>query len=153
MDHILGKIFIDSAPDFYLGHNTDARLNDLLREGVEVVVSLREREPLAGDYRILNMTFYHIPVQDFDVPTPAAVCEFIRVIEDNMDRKILVHCHAGLGRSGTMMALYLKYRGMAGKDAIRFVRRYRPGAIETPEQEAFVINYDFSVFGPDADRN
>ncbi len=51
---------------------------------------------------------------------------------------MLVHCSSGYGRSGTMAACYLVAEGRSPEEAIREMRRLRPGAIETDEQEAMV---------------
>ncbi|RMB93931.1 hypothetical protein DUI87_29667 [Hirundo rustica rustica] len=48
----------------------------------------------------------------------------------------------GHGRTGTLLACYLcKERHLAGGDAIREIRRLRPGSIETAEQERAVIRF------------
>lgn len=143
MDQITENIYLDSAPDFFSEQSMEARLLEFARAGVELVVSLRTYEPLEASYRALGIEFHHIPVAEFDIPTSAAVREFIDLIEANLGRMILIHCFAGRGRSGTMMALYLKYRGMDGAAAIAFVRERRAGAIETDEQERFILEHDF----------
>ena len=53
--------------------------------------------------------------------------------------KVLVHCLGGLGRTGLVAARLLVEFGMAPAKAIRLVRAARPGAIETAEQEAYVL--------------
>jgi len=143
MDHLFENIYLDAAADFAAPGGVEARLLEYVRAGVEVVVSFREEEPLAGDYRLLELEFHHIPIVDFDVPSPAAVELFIDVMERNRGRTILLHCLAGLGRSGTMAALYLKYRGLSGAEAVRHVRQRRWGAVQTLEQEEFVLKYHF----------
>ncbi|NWZ86504.1 DUS23 phosphatase, partial [Poecile atricapillus] len=55
---------------------------------------------------------------------------------------VAVHCMLGHGRTGTLLACYLcKEQHLAGGDAIREIRRLRPGSIETAEQERAVIHF------------
>ena len=54
-------------------------------------------------------------------------------------RDVLVHCRGGLGRAGTIAARLLIELGMEPATAIRQVRAVRPGAIETLEQEKYVL--------------
>ncbi|XP_023804562.1 dual specificity protein phosphatase 23, partial [Cyanistes caeruleus] len=55
---------------------------------------------------------------------------------------VAVHCMLGHGRTGTLLACYLcKEQHLAGGDAIREIRRLRPGSIETAEQERAVIRF------------
>jgi ADP-ribosyl-[dinitrogen reductase] hydrolase len=51
---------------------------------------------------------------------------------------IAIHCMGGLGRSGTVAAIILRDLGIPAQLAIDIVRQFRPGAIETKEQENFV---------------
>ncbi|NWV54479.1 DUS23 phosphatase, partial [Daphoenositta chrysoptera] len=46
------------------------------------------------------------------------------------------------GRTGTLLACYLcRARRLPAGDAIREIRRLRPGSVETPEQEQAVIRF------------
>ncbi len=54
--------------------------------------------------------------------------------------RVLVHCAAGLGRTGTMAAKLLVEFGVPPAEAISRVRAARPGTLETAEQEAFVLD-------------
>jgi len=55
--------------------------------------------------------------------------------------RLYVGCMGGTGRTGTMLAILAgQHPDVSGEDAIRYIRSvYKPGAIETPEQEAQVI--------------
>ena len=50
------------------------------------------------------------------------------------DMPVAVHCGAGLGRTGVVLASYLVTTGMSASSAIAKVRKLRPHSIETDEQ-------------------
>jgi protein-tyrosine phosphatase len=57
------------------------------------------------------------------------------------ERRTIVHCQGGSGRTGTFAAAYWIARGRSASEAIAIVRRARPGAVETPEQEAVLEDF------------
>jgi ADP-ribosyl-[dinitrogen reductase] hydrolase len=52
---------------------------------------------------------------------------------------VLIHCRGGLGRAGMTGARLLIELNMEPTAAITQVRAVRPGAIETSEQEKYVL--------------
>ena len=56
---------------------------------------------------------------------------------------VLIHCHAGLGRTGLLAATFLVSMGLPAESAIKTIRETRPGSIETIEQERYVKEWDF----------
>jgi ADP-ribosyl-[dinitrogen reductase] hydrolase len=89
----------------------------------------------------------HWPIRDLQAPTgdgPAASFVDKLLIGLRGGDRVLLHCAAGLGRTGTLAARLLIASGSAPADAIATVRRIRPGAIESDAQEAFLIALDKS---------
>lgn len=86
----------------------------------------------------------HIPIPDFTAPTLQQVEEAVTMISSCLEQHmpIVVHCIAGLGRTGTILACYLVATKMAANNAIIVIREWRPGSIETIEQEAVVYKYE-----------
>jgi protein-tyrosine phosphatase len=59
------------------------------------------------------------------------------------NRRTVLHCVGGLGRTGVAAALYLKQQNaMTGTEAIARVRKVRsPRAVENSEQENYILEH------------
>ena len=58
----------------------------------------------------------------------------------------MVHCLAGLGRTGTILACYMiKYQKMSTQDAIDYVREKRHGSIQSYPQEEIIFRFEKSL--------
>ena len=121
----------------------------LRKMGFTVVVSL-ECDRL-NTFEIEDAGFEHkkICIEDFAPPTLDQVDEFVAFVETKLreGKKVLVHCYAGRGRTGTMLAAILIHRGMSSDAAIREIRERAGEAYGTivgviePEQEAVLHQY------------
>ena len=118
--------------------------------GAEILISLIEPAEYAAlgiekmpDTIPAGMRYLQLPIPDGSIPDSAWELRWIREspsIHSVLDRggRVCVHCMGGLGRSGLVTARLLIEFGIPSEQAIRMVRAARPGAIETPEQEAYV---------------
>jgi len=88
----------------------------------------------------------YLPIEDMHVPDALWLEEWrmhSQSLRQTLDsnQNIVIHCRGGLGRTGMVAALLLIDNGMGNRRAIDLVRQARPGAIETYEQEQFVLSY------------
>lgn len=84
----------------------------LAAHGATTVVDLRAEAVDGGDevdpeqLDALGLELVEIPIRDGQTPTPAEVRRFLEAIEGSQG-PVFVHCGAGVGRSGAMVAAYL----------------------------------------------
>lgn len=131
------------------GRYSDLRsdLSGLSRMGIGAIVSLTERRLDPRALKDCGFRYLHLPVVDFSPPTRGQIGEFVAFVDACRadDIAVAVHCGAGMGRTGTMLACYLVWLGESAHDAIMKVRMLRPGSIETSEQERSVIDFERSA--------
>jgi atypical dual specificity phosphatase len=93
---------------------------------------------------VKNIKYLHVPTEDFSAPDMEQIDEAIEFIQNRLENNepVMVHCAAGIGRTGTILACYLvKYHKLSAKDAIQKVRKERPGSIQSESQEIAISLY------------
>ena len=112
-------------------------------QGIEVLVSLTEDRPRRDWAEDAGLLVFHEPLEDMEAPSQEqldrCVSAVLRATERNMG--VAVHCGAGLGRTGVVLAAYFVARGLSASNAVARVRRLRPGSVETEEQVEAVELY------------
>jgi atypical dual specificity phosphatase len=114
-------------------------LEDLLwlrRQGLQVLLSLTEDPPRRDWVNEAGLLMYHEPLEDMEPPTQEQLDRCVSAVRKGITGElgVAVHCGAGLGRTGVVLAAYLVTTGMSASSAITKVRKLRPHSIETDEQ-------------------
>jgi hypothetical protein len=122
-------------------------LEQLRGEGFGVLISLLCEEEQAPCYGVafakaLGYVRHNIAVKDFSAPTVEQLEQFVKLVDGLSPwTKTLVHCEGGTGRTGTFAAAYWVTKGMSVADALTYVRKVRPHAVETREQEEVLTEF------------
>jgi ADP-ribosyl-[dinitrogen reductase] hydrolase len=154
----LGVTFCPGKSDPMISEGLWARdlatdIGSLRAWGAQALVTLLEDDefqllnvPRLGDMaEAAGLDWYHLPIPDMAAPGwqferrwVYAGVRLRRLLRRG--GRIVIHCRVGLGRSGAIAARLLAELGIDPTEAISRVRRARPGAVQTSEQERHVLD-------------
>jgi len=119
----------------------------VMDQGIKSIVTIRE-EPLDESWT-KDVKYIHVLSNDMGVPDFEDLVQAIdfihrRITYDN--EPVLVHCLAGMGRTGVLLACYLvKYQNLSADEATQKVREERPGSIQSYPQEEIIFRFEKSL--------
>ena len=124
----------------------------LIKHGIKTIITVRE-VPLPSNWFTEstdntghnNINYLHLRVEDFGAPSIEEIASTVDYIQHQIDntKPVMVHCAAGKGRTGTILAAYvLKKENLTADQAIKKIRDLRPGSIQSNIQEMTISMYE-----------
>jgi atypical dual specificity phosphatase len=114
-------------------------------KGIKSIVTVRE-VPLPSEwFDGANIDYLHLMVEDYGAPTMEVMDEVVNYIDKKIHsgKPVLVHCAAGKGRTGAVLAAYMiKKENLTADQAIEKIRLIRPGSVQSITQETALSIYE-----------
>ncbi len=122
----------------------DRDLDALRRVGTTTLVTLTLDRLPARKLRKRRLESIHFPIVDMHAPEPVRAADLCRLVEVRLEDGgvVAMHCKAGLGRTGTMLACYLIWKGESAEAALARVRRVNPKWVQSKRQEDFLKEFE-----------
>ncbi len=159
MPGVPGSIGLSACPGSFFVFSSDGDpMEDLPKDldhikdwGASGVVTLLEEHEmhrlgladLAEEVENRDMWWMHLPIRDMKPPPKDFEMLWFSAgpkLHESLRRgdKFVIHCLAGLGRTGTIAAKLMIELGVKPKDAISTIREVRPKSIQTWRQKFYV---------------
>ncbi|MDR0225095.1 MAG: ATP-binding cassette domain-containing protein [Burkholderiaceae bacterium] len=142
---VAGRLAGTPQPGIVQSMDTD--LQALRRCGVTVLITLTDGDLPQPELARHGLRNLHLPVHDQESPTVAQI-QMLLARMSAMLRKgevLAVHCLAGLGRTGTVLAAWLVREGLTADEALRRVRLIDARYVQSGAQEALLHDYEAAL--------
>lgn len=134
-----GRLLISRAP------RSRAELEACARMGITHVLTLVEPGQEQVWAREVGLRLLAVPIEEMGSPSVAQVGLAVAVVASVLSSRkntLLLHCHAGIGRSAAVTASYIgATAGIGPEEAVNAVRSRRPAALWSPDKVAAVEEY------------
>lgn len=117
----------------------------LVDKGIKSIVTVREVPLPSKWFDGSEIDYLHLMVEDYGAPSVEVMDEAVDYIDKKISsgKPVLVHCAAGKGRTGAVLAAYLiKNENCTAEQAIEKIRIMRPGSVQSLTQETALSMYE-----------
>ncbi len=143
---IPGKLAGCPAPGIVASIDYDLDL--LSRVGITRLITLTEKDLDQDALQRHKLTNTHLPIFDREAPSIGQTHMLLVRMQKYIAAGdvLAVHCKAGLGRTGTILAAWLiRDGGLSAEGAMARLRRIEPGFIQSAVQEEFLHLYEADI--------
>jgi len=135
---VKGKFFAFKGPTDqhkpYMTKRPSDYLDVFKHKKVQGIVRLNNKEYKIEPLIAAGFQHHDLFFVDCSTPSDAIVDRFLKISEKT-EGALAVHCLAGLGRTGTLIGMYMmKHMGFTANECIAWLRIVRPGSVIGPQQ-------------------
>ena len=140
-----GQLAGTPVPGVYFDMEYD--LKALKRVGITTLLTLTETPLDENRLEPFGIKSIWEAIPDMEAPSVEQGMRICKTIEQLLEKKevIAVHCRAGLGRTGTILAAHLIWEGHDALDALETVRSIEPRWVQSQVQVEFLETFATST--------
>ncbi len=133
-----GKLAGTPLPGVFFEEEYD--LKALQRVGITHLISTTQKPVSTDNLKMFGMSGESLAIKDMGIPTLAQAIEICEHIDNiiNHGGSVAVHCRAGLGRTGTVLTLYLIWKNSDAMSALEKARSIEPRWVQSEQQVKFL---------------
>jgi cell division cycle 14 len=140
-----GREFLDDAASGARSFSPGFYAEVLSGMGVSTVVQLNAPRYRPDALTARGLAHHCLEFPDCRPPPDAVAAAFLRIVDAAAPGAVAVHCRAGLGRTGTLIALWLmRTHGFTAREAMGWLRIMRPGSV-IGEQQHYLCAVDAAL--------
>lgn len=126
----------------------DYDLNLLVGMGITVLVTLTEEDLYQEELISAGLRNIHLPIYDREAPSLNQMHMLLLRMQKLLEQEevLAVHCLAGIGRTGTVLAAWMiKEGGLSAEEAIRRLRLINHSFVQSEVQEVFLVEFENDI--------
>lgn len=139
---------VGACPEPGIVNPIEYDLDLLARVGITTLITLTEKDLDQVALRAAGLKNIHLPIFDREAPSMSQAYMLVRRMQKLIDagEVLVVHCKAGIGRTGTILAAWLiREGGLSAREAIGRLRRINPAYVQTEVQEQFLAGFEQDI--------
>ena len=115
----------------------------LLEDSELTKLGLNREKELCKKWKI---QFVNLPIEDVNIPKASG--KFIKLVEDlakeiRQEKKVVIHCRMGIGRSSILAGAIMIKLGFEGKEVFEIISKYRKLEVpDTEEQRNWILQIE-----------